>query len=492
MEQTKRTYSRRDFLQTAAGVAGAGMLFSIQNCETKPDFDPEAPNILILMPDQMRGMAMGCMGDPNAITPNLDALASSGVLLENTFANTPNCSSARATILTGKYAHQHGVITNDLRLRADETTLAEILLEQGYDTGFIGKWHLDGGPRQPGFVPQDRRQGFEFWAANECNHDHFNSQYFRDSDNPIQINGFEVNTWTDLTLEFLGNRSQRPFFLMVSYSPPHHPYEAPKEYIQKFDPASLDMPLEWIEGEGLPTREQIAAYYANINAIDDQIGRILQALEESGKADKTIVLFTSDHGDMLGSHARIYDRQPWDESVQVPGIVRFPRDIPGNRTISNFFSHVDMAPTLLGLAGVEIPEAMQGFDLSPTLLGENHQTPPSVFFQIFGPSPTRDVGGGWRGVRTGKYKYARYENEHWVYFDFQSDQEEIINLAGYDTSGGRLNQLHNLVERWMERTGDSWDQNFDIPLADTLELTEQQAFTSVQAYLDWKQKNQPA
>lgn len=492
MGQCKKTYSRRDFLKKTAGVAGAGFLLSIHNCETKPDFDPEAPNILILLPDQMRGTALGCMGDPNAITPNLDTLAGQGVLLENTFANTPNCSSARATLLTGKYAHQHGVVTNDLRLSPEENTLAEILLAQGYDTGFIGKWHLDGGPRVPGFVPKDRRQGFEFWAANECNHNHFNSQYFREKNEPIQMNGFEVSTWTDLALEFLGNRSQRPFFLMVSYSLPHHPYEAPGEYLRNFDPMALEMPLEWIEGEGLPTREQIAAYYANIYAIDEEIGRIIHALEEYGKADRTLVLFTSDHGDMLGSHARIYDRQPWDESVQVPGIVRFPMDVPGNRVISNFFSHVDMGPTMLSLSGIEVPEAMQGFDLSPTLLGKNQETPPSVFFQVFGPCPSQDVDAGWRGVRTGKYKYARYENEHWVYFDYQSDQEEIINLAGYDTSGGRLNQLHSLVERWMERTDDSWDTNFDIPLCDTLELTEQQAFTSIQSYIDWKQNNNPA
>ncbi len=484
--------NRRDFLKSGIGLVGAGIIGSLYRCEEKPSFDPDAPNMLVIMPDQLRGTAIGCMGDPNAITPNIDALASQGILLDHTFANTPNCSSARASILTGKYAHTHGVVTNDLRLGDDQRTLAEILYEQGYDTAFIGKWHLDGGPREPGFVPESRRQGFDFWAANECNHDHFSSQYFTDSDNPIPIDGFEVSTWTDLALEFLDSATERPFFLTVSYSPPHHPYKAPEEHLKQFNPDELDMPLEWMEGEGLPTRSDIAAYYANIHAIDAEIGRILENLDDSGKTEETIILFTSDHGDMLGSHARIYDRQPWDESVQIPGIIRYPGKIAENQVRSNFFSHADMAPTLLGLAGVDIPEDMQGYDLSPALRGNSQDTPPSVFFQIFGPCHSQDVAAGWRGVRTTNYKYARFAQEHWVYFDFRSDQEEIINLAGYDTSGGRLNQLHNLVERWMERLGDSWDNNFDIPLADTLELTRHQAFTNINDYLKWKRDNSSA
>ena len=118
------------------------------------------PNILFLFPDQMRAQAMGCMGNPDVKTPNLDQLASEGILFRNTFANTPVCCPARANILTGKYAHKNGMIANDLRLRESETTIAELLAADGYRTGFIGKWHLDGGPRQPGFIPPgERRQG---------------------------------------------------------------------------------------------------------------------------------------------------------------------------------------------------------------------------------------------------------------------------------------------------------------------------------------------
>ncbi len=169
-----------------------------------PEQNHRPPSILFLMPDQMRGQALGCMGDPDIRTPHLDRLASQGLLLRHMFANTPVCCPARAVILTGKYAHKNGMVANDLRLRETETTIAEILAAHGYRTGFIGKWHLDGGPRLPGFIPPGpRRQGFSFWAANECNHTHFRPVYFRDTAQPITENKFEPEVWTDRAIEFL-------------------------------------------------------------------------------------------------------------------------------------------------------------------------------------------------------------------------------------------------------------------------------------------------
>ena len=203
-----------------------------------------SPNILFLFPDQMRGQAMGCMGDTNVKSPNLDRLASEGMLFRNTFANTPVCCPARAVILTGKYAHANGMVANDLRLRESEITLAEILRDAGYRTGFIGKWHLDGGPRMPGWVPPgSRRQGFEFWAANEVNHNHFDSQYFRDSEQPIPIKTFEPEVWTDLGIEFLreSQKDGRPFFLTLQMGPPHDPYRAPEPYLAMYDPVKLTL-----------------------------------------------------------------------------------------------------------------------------------------------------------------------------------------------------------------------------------------------------------
>src|SRR5258706_6953614 len=162
-----------------------------------PGQEAPRPSFLIILPDQLRAQALGCLGNPEIATPNLDALAKEGLLFRNTFANTPVCCPARAVLLTGRYAHANGMVANDLRFRESEVTVAELLRERGYRTGFIGKWHLDGGPRMPGFVPPGpRRQGFDFWAANECSHAHFNTQYFRDSDTPVPGKKFEAEAGT--------------------------------------------------------------------------------------------------------------------------------------------------------------------------------------------------------------------------------------------------------------------------------------------------------
>ena len=323
------------------------------------------------MPDQMRGMDMGCMGNGEIHTPNLDRLASEGLLCRNTFANTPVCCPARAVILTGKYAHEHGLVANDLRLRETETTLAEILAAQGYRTGFIGKWHLDGGIRLPGFVPRGpRRQGFAFWAASECDHSHFRPVYFRDSEQPIVDHRFEPVVWTDRAIEFLDQVGDQPFLLEVAMGPPHDPYGAPDEYMRLYDPARLTMRPNWVEGVPGAGRRDVAAYYAAITAIDEQVGRLMKALEDRARAQDTIVVFISDHGNMMGSHGQRHKRKPWEESIRIPGIIRFPGKVQPGRSSSAIVTHVDLAPTLLSLCGVPVPAAMQGTDLSQRRPGE--------------------------------------------------------------------------------------------------------------------------
>jgi arylsulfatase A-like enzyme len=209
----------------------------------------DRPNVLLIIPDQLRAQALGCMGNPDVQTPHLDRLAAEGILFRHTFANTPVCCPARAILLTGKYPHKNGMVANDLRLRESETTLAKLLKEQGYQTGFIGKWHLDGGKRDPGFVPPGpRRQGFDFWAACECRHDHFNPFWFRDTPEPVRSPKFEAEALTDVAIEFLRANRSKPFFLVLSMGPPHDPYGAPPEYMKQYDPAKLTMRKNWQAG----------------------------------------------------------------------------------------------------------------------------------------------------------------------------------------------------------------------------------------------------
>ncbi len=469
--------TRREFLAAPAAAAAAA---------------PKKPNILFLMPDQLRAHSVGFLGNEDVKTPHLDRFARESLVLKNTLANSPVCCPARANILTGRYAHANGMVANDLRLRESEPGLAKALAAAGYRTGFIGKWHLDGGPRLPGFVPPGpRRHGYEFWAANVCSHAHFNTQYFRDTPDPIPIRKFEVEAWTDIGIEFLreSKKDGRPFYLTIQVGPPHDPYKAPPEYSRLYDPAKLKMRKNWQSGPNLPGPAQIAEYYGMITAIDDQFARLLKVLDELGMTEDTIVLFSSDHGDMLGSQGRRLKRKPWEESILVPGVIRYPRAIRGERTLDCPFTHVDFAPTLLGLAGVPVPREMQGTDLSGVFTGRDKKQPDSAFFQIFGPFQGDGTEDAWRGVRTNRYMYARFENRPWVLYDLEKDPYQLRNLAEEPSAKGLREEMERKLKAWMDRTGDSWKHNWKELVEDKGRLYRHRAFYTVEEYLSWLREN---
>ena len=314
-----------------------------------------------------------------------------------------------------------------------------------------------------GFIPPGpRRHGFEFWAANECSHAHFNTQYFRDSPKPIPLEKFEAEGWTDLALGFLREtrRDQRPFFLTVQMGPPHDPYKAPPEFAKLYDPGKLHMRPNWSGGPGIPGPAQIAQYYGMVSAVDHQVGRMVGALNELGLAENTIVLLSSDHGDMLGSQGQRLKRKPWEESIGVPGLIRYPRKLKAGRRSDVMFSHVDFAPTLLGLTGVKSVPGSLGTDLSDALAGGKSAIPDSVFLQIFGPYQGDGTEDAWRGIRTQRYTYARMEKQPWVLYDNQADPYQQKNLVDDRSSKPLVQQLEKKLQAWMQKTGDSWKFNW--------------------------------
>ena len=457
--------TRRSFLALSAAAAVAA--------------PAKRPNILFILPDQLRSQALGCMGNPDCKTPNIDRMASEGLVLPNSFANTPVCCPARANMLTGTYAHRNGMVANDLRLRESQLTIADEFASAGYRTGYIGKWHLDGGPRMPGFVPPGpRRHGFQFWAANECAHTHFNTQYFRDTPDPIPVKKYEGEAWTDIALDFI-KETRQPYFLMVSMGPPHDPYKAPPEFAKMYDPAKLTMRPNYQSGPGVPGPQQIAEYYGNVSAIDQQVGRLLAAADEN-----TLVLLSSDHGDMLGSEGQRLKRKPWEESIRVPGIIRYPAAVRAGRRSDAFFTHVDFAPTLLSLCGIKPPGRMQGADLSGVVLGKSDKAPGSAFFQIFGPFQGDGTDEGWRGVRTSRYLYARYETKPWLLYDLDKDPYEMHNLLDDPGSQGLLKEMESRLTAWMNRTGDSWKYDWHELVEDKGRLYTGGTYYTVDEYLN--------
>lgn len=420
------------------------------------------PNVVLLMPDQMAGHAMGVAGNPDVKTPRMDRLASEGVFLTNSIANNPVCCPARATILTGMYPHGHGLISNDLRLREWRVTLAEILAEAGYATGFVGKWHLDGGVRMPGFIPPGpRRQGFAFWAANQCNHNYFDPIYFCDTPEPIRPQRFETEVWADEALRFIRANRDRPFFLEWACGPPHNPYKAPEKYRAMYDAEKLTMRENWQEVERHGTREDIAHYYGMVTAIDDAIGRILDELDRLELARDTLVIFTSDHGDMLGSHGMAMKTKPWEESIRVPGILRYPAQLAAGQKRDLLLSHVDLAPTIMAFCGLRPKPWMHGKDLSRVLRGMEDDTVEAVYLQINEPRPHLSVPDSWRGIRTKRYTYARFEDRPWVLYDLQEDPYQLNNLVDDEACAEVRRRLDRMVQAEMARTGDRWSVDLD-------------------------------
>lgn len=474
------------------------------------------PNILLILPDQMRASAMGCAGNPDVQTPHINRMAAEGMLFNRTYANVPVCCPARSILLTGTYPHVNGMVANDLRLREEQVTIAELLRDAGYRTGFVGKWHLDGGPRDPGFIPPGpRRQGFDFWAAYECHHLHFSPIYFRDTPDEILIAKFEPEASCDFAIEFLRSQPKdQPFFLTVQMGPPHDPYGAPEEYMKKYNPETLTMPANWQPGSELPKggpggipprlrrpgmparpyvpvggREEVGAYYAAITALDDQVGRLLAALKETGADENTIILFTSDHGDMLGSHGLRRKRKPHDESARVPGIIRWPARVPKGKSVNTLFSHVDMAPTLLALAGLDVPKTMQGADLSRVALGQTTDGPDAVLLQIFVPFNPDGISKPWRGIVTAGHTYARYEDTPWVLFDDANDPAQLKNLIGNESQNALQSAMDEKLTALMKKHGDAWSFNSAELVEEGGRLYRHGTFYTIADYLAWAREN---
>jgi arylsulfatase A-like enzyme len=427
---------------------------------------PRRPNVLVLMPDQWRGQDLGSMGNEQIRTPVLDKLASEGTQFTNAAANCPVCTPARACLMTGKYPHQVRMAVNDVPLGIQEVTIAELLKLRGYYTGFIGKWHLHGGRRDPGFVPPGPwRQGFDFWAANICNHQYLKTWYFRDDPTPIPIEGYEVFAWTDLAIEFLQSAKQRsqPFYLNVWYGPPHDPYLTPKGFEGLYQADKLKMRPNWRAGaRRFGTPKDIEGYYAAITCLDSEIGRLLVRLRELDLEKDTIVYFLSDHGDMLGSQGTFLKRKPWEESAIVPSIFRWPGRIPSGRRSDALFSHIDVVPTLLGFCGVEKPASMPGQDLSGYLLGKDAKAPDEAHLMIY-TATEMDEWAPWRGLRTRQWKYARHEDRPWVLYDLEKDPYETNNLAAERSSRTLIAEFDRRIALHMAETGDEWTRRYDRP-----------------------------
>ena len=471
------------------------------------------PNLLYILTDQQRADTMKCYGNGQIRTPRLNALAEESFVFDNAYVSQPVCSPSRATMMTGLWPHTCGVPSCNIPLGADVPTIAEHLSDE-YATAYMGKWHLG-----DEIFPQ---HGFDTWVGSE---DSYRRGYSREEDlcrfsdyhhfltdkglepdsemrgQRIFSRHLEAGVEEDLTkASFLGERAarfilddrgDRPWALCVSYLEPHPPHTGPLDEL--YEPEGLptsaafmhrpraNVPLiirlmaaYYMESEeyGLDLRSEegwrgvLARYWGNVTLVDRSVGRILGALAESGQADDTVVVFTSDHGEMAGDHGILGKTVMYEESVRVPLLLRAPMLSGEPRHIGGNLSHIDLVPTLLDLMGETVPAELQGESRVPVLRGDEELSDNDIFIEWNGADghPPRSLGEAEVNqsmaqplrtvVSAQRWKLNLYTSGTGELYDLNADPHELENLYDRPRHRHRVLDLADRVRRWQERTGD--------------------------------------
>jgi arylsulfatase A-like enzyme len=462
---------RREVIRLGAGAAALGavtplmslpLLNGCQGAPGKPTGRPAGkPNVVFVLTDQWRAQATGYGGDPNVKTPHLDSLASRSVNFENAVSVCPVCTPSRASLMTGRYPLSTGMFMNDLYLPGEELCMGEVFKEAGYETAYIGKWHLDGHGRDV-FIPRNRRQGFDYWKVLECTHQ-YNKSYYYSGDDPTKRtwDGYDAYPQTRDAQEYIRDHAKRdkPFLLMMAFGGPHFPHSsAPEELKGRYPVESIKLRPNVPEEMEDQAREEAQGYYAHCTALDGCVGELYRTLEETGIAENTIFVFTSDHGEMLGSQGQPPRRKqrPWDESIRVPFLLRYPAaGGEEGRTVEAPINTPDILPTLLTLAGIEVPGRMEGEDLSRFVFDSKTRGDRTALFMNISPfdSPDREA---FRGIRTSRYTYVRRPDGPWLLYDNQVDPYQMENLVGVAEHAGLQERLEGMLQSELRKTGDEF------------------------------------
>lgn len=448
--------TRRAFLTTlAAGAVTSHLPASAQEKRRKP-------NLVFCFTDQQRAQATGYGGNPVVKTPHLDALAGQSVNFVNAVSGWPVCSPYRATLMTGQHPHSHGVFLNDVPLGDEAVSFAQALGGAGYNTGYIGKWHI-GGRGRASYIEPEHRQGFDFWRVLECSHNYNNSFYYGNDNVRQKWEGYDAIAQTRVAEQYIRDHADddEPFALFLSWGPPHNPYEtAPEKYRAMYPKENVDLrsnvPAEMADR----ARKDIAGYYAHCTALDDCTGDLLKTIDELGIAEDTIFVYTSDHGDMLGSQGQQRKQRPWDESIRVPFLLRYPRALgESGREMTFPINSPDIMPTMLSFCGVDIPETVEGRDRSGRIITNDDGGEVAALLSChspFGEWTRKNGGREFRGVRTVRYTYTRTLDGPWLLFDNEQDPEQLDNLCNKPEHADLQAHLETLLQRELDHANDEF------------------------------------
>ena len=446
------------------------------------------PHVIVCMCDQLRAFEVGCYGNEVIRTPNIDCLGEEGVRMEIACANNPLCTPSRSALLSGQYSRTcAGTLGNVAgtpparsRVRLTDPTLADVFKAAGYQTALIGKWHIH---PDPGIV------GFDYALYPNHQHRHTKQTFFENSGPGFTVDGFSPDFEIEQVKRYIREHRNSPFFLFYNISPPHMPLaDAPEKYKEMYSPDEVALRENvWGDGQlarddnwfkiylwdflyyqkhlpytqnlpdGFDLRDMTALYYGLTTWVDDKVGELLNALEESGIADDTLLLFTSDHGDNLGSHGHFNKGLLIEESIRVPMIYRWPAVLDSRHNTTQVASIVDVMPTLLSLVDLEIPKTVQGTELAPVLRGEVKTTGENKAFI--------ETGGWGIGVRSSTHVYgipmdnpesagpaSPLTDDGHMFHDLRSDPFEFHNLANSGEQSDVALSLRNRLLQWNQET----------------------------------------
>lgn len=452
------------------------------------------PNLVFVLTDQWRRQALGFMNEDPVKTPNLDRFSKSAAVFTYSVATVPVCAPDRAALMTGNYPLRNGILANDMRLDENAQSLGVVCKKAGYRTGYVGKWHLDG---LRGFTPSGkRRQGFDFWYKSIYHQPFSQSYYIQDNPERIRVQGWAPTYATDTAIEFMKEESDKPFALVVSYSPPHNgggkgmedshtPGMLNEEGKQKYGygykaPPEFEAPYCTEEFDSKPRRPNVMpvkgkfesdpalpGYFGAITALDHEFGRLVDYLKNNGLFENTVIIFTSDHGEMMGSHGRMTKGVWYEESIGVPCLIGGSTVQPQRVNVP--FGAVDVMPTLLGLMGIDKP-GMDGTDFSPLLTGEEMEVPEFAFLSFYkGGAP--ENYRQWRAVYSPDYTYivvddspayrssGLQEEGGVALYDRKEDpfqQEPIFRGKGADVI---MDKLHAALKKHLDEQNDPFLEN---------------------------------
>lgn len=432
-------------------------------------------NIVFILVDDMRYDAMGFMGHPFLETPNIDRLAREGVHCKNAFVTTSLCSPSRASILTGLYAHTHGVVDNNNPVRADLVFFPQLLQKAGYETAFMGKWHMGGEDDGP-------QRGFDRWISFRGQGRYWASglETFNIDGKRAPQPGYVTDDLTDLAVEWIAGRKGKPFFLYLSHKAVHSKFIPAERHKGRYQEKKIKLPASfgdtpenyaskprWVKDQrnswhgvdypyhsALDVKEYYKRYCETMLAVDESVGRVLAQLEENGVLDSTLVMLMGDNGFLFGEHGLIDKRNAYEESMRVPLVMRCPDLFKAGTTVSQLVANIDIAPTLLAAAGLPAPAEMQGRSFLPLARGETMPWRESLLYEYywernFPQTPTVHA------LRGGRFKYIRYQGVWDIdeLYDMQADPREMHNLINVPAHAETVATMNRQLFELLAKTG---------------------------------------